>query len=98
MLEQSCIGFPKMTAESRMRDGMLGNGGSGGSRAPEVMMPRRLATVDLAIRRMPAPCRVALEMRYCQEWDADKKPSGAFWRNLNDAHVWIEAALSLARG
>jgi hypothetical protein len=95
MLEQSCIGYPKQTAESRMREGVLGMTGRGGSRAPEVMMRGPIAEVDRAIRLMPAPCRAAIERRYCEPGSGEEKPSGAYWRNLDRAHHWVEAALTL---
>ena len=97
MLEQSSIGYPKMTPEARMREGVLRINGGSGSRAPNVSMYGLIKTVDRVMRLMPLNVRQAIEERYCGTWDETKKPSGSLQRRLDVGFAWIESALVMSR-
>jgi hypothetical protein len=97
MLDTSCIGYPSMTPDARMRNGVMDMGSGAGSRAPNVNMYGIIKTVDRAIRVMPSNLRQAIEMKYCNEWDESVKPSGSFNRRLDSAFTWIEASIAMSR-
>ena len=86
-LESSAIGFPSETAESRLRETGVRHAAPAHSISPEVMMPRGVATVDRAIRDMPAHLAQVVRERYvCGREVAHRK--------LDQALHWIAGRMA----
>lgn len=100
-LHRSCLSYPARTAESRAGEGKAQGGPT--TLVPDVLVPERLVGLDRAIRDMPRPLKVAVEIRYLE--DLDPAAQEALWRQraragrrqyysrLDGAHWWLAGRL-----
>ena len=102
LLESDCLGYPSRTAESRCGEGRAPN--KPGALVPRVIAPERLMEADRAIRDMPAPLKLAVEVRYLLDlarpeqelaWESKTRRSRrAYYHRLESAHWWLDGRLS----
>ena len=96
-LHRSCLSYPSRTAESRAGEGRAP--GKPRTLVPDVLVPERLLAVDRAVRDMPTPLRVAVDVRYLEDLDREaqeklfsarsRKGRRAYYTRLECAHWWL---------
>ena len=91
MLENSTIGYPRETVESKMSRGTATGASPSSSRTPEVLVPRHLQVIDHVMTRMPSQLQAALISHY--SLDPHAKVSK---HHLTKAQYWLLGALEHA--
>jgi hypothetical protein len=89
MIDSSSLGYPKRTADARLRDGGT-HGGTPTTLVPNLDTPRHLRAVDAAVATLPNDLRKTLTNHYRGNEDKTKKHS------LIKAHSWFMGALTAA--
>jgi len=96
-LHRSCLSYPSRTAESRAGESRAP--GRPKSLVPDVLVPERLVAVDRAMRDMPRPLYLAVDVRYLQDLDREEQEQAfcarahtgrrAYYSRLECAHWWL---------